>query len=205
MTTTIDSKKDLILKTARELLAKNGFAKTTLDDIAGALGMKKSSLYYYYDNKDLLIQDVMQKEEEKFFKEVYKDIDKNITAINKIINFEIAKFKYVTETSKMYLMSPNLYIEFKTKLFKYLKQVHAKEQSILTKIIIKGIENNEIENCDAEKVAKLILTISEALRHREFYFATFSINKEINFNNAVEEMTFAVKLIFEGLKAKKIN
>lgn len=45
-----DSKKDLILKTARGMLARHGFAKTTLDDIANALGMKKSSLYYYYDN-----------------------------------------------------------------------------------------------------------------------------------------------------------
>ncbi|HPN38983.1 MAG TPA: TetR/AcrR family transcriptional regulator [Melioribacteraceae bacterium] len=197
---TSDNKKDLILKTARELLSKNGFAKTTLDDIAGALGLKKSSLYYYYENKEELIKDVMIKEEEKFFREVYKDLDKKLPAINKIINFEIAKFEYVAETSKMYIMTPNLYIEFKTKLFEYIKQIRLKELEILDKIIIDGVKNNELINCDTKKVANLILTISEALRHREFYYATFSITKEINFDKAVEEMKFAVKLIFEGLK-----
>ncbi len=204
MTNTNDSKKDLILKTARELLAQNGFAKTTLDDIAGALGMKKSSLYYYYENKDDLIQDVMIKEEEKFFTEVYKDLSKQIPAIDKIIKFELAKFKYVAETSKMYIMTPNLFIDFKTKLFEYLKQVRAKELNILTEIITKGIEDKEIIKCDSKKVANLLLTISESLRHREFYYAAFSVTKEINFDNAVEEMTFAIKMIFEGLKTKKL-
>jgi AcrR family transcriptional regulator len=62
----VDSKKELILNTALSLLAKNGFAKTTLDDIASALGMKKSSLYYYYQNKDALLQDVIDREQQRF-------------------------------------------------------------------------------------------------------------------------------------------
>lgn len=197
---TIEPKKEIILKTARELLVANGFAKTTLDDIAGALGMKKSSLYYYYENKELLIKDVLLREEENFFNDVYKDADEDIPIVEKILNMEYAKFRYLAETSKMYMMSPNLYIEFKTLLYDYIKLIKEKELNILAKVIRNAIVKKEIKETDEKKVANLIITISEALRHREFYFATFSISKEINFNKAVEEMKFAVQLIFDGLK-----
>ncbi len=195
-----DSKKEIILKTARELLVENGFAKTTLEDIASAVGMRKSSLYYYYDNKELLLRDVLLREEERFFDFVYKDAENESSILDKILKMEFAKFKYLAETSKMYMMAPNIYIEFKSLLFDYIKQVKQKELDILTKIIDEAIAKKEIKECDSKKVANLIITISEALRHREFYFATFSVSKEINFNKAVEEMEFAVKLIFNGLK-----
>lgn len=194
-----DSKKEMILKTARELLVENGFAKTTLEDIANAVGMRKSSLYYYYDNKELLLRDVLIREEERFFELVYKDVESEKSLQDKILKMENAKFKYLAETSKMYMMAPNIYIEFKTLLYDYIIQVKQKELDILTRIIDEAIAKNEIKECDSKKVANLIITISEALRHREFYFATFSVNKEINFNKAVAEMEFAIKLIIKGL------
>ncbi len=71
---------------------------------------------------------------------------------------------------------------------------------MLSKILEEGIRKNEIKKCDTKKIAELITTLSESLRHHEFYYAVFSINKKIDFNKAVDEMIFAVKLIFDGLK-----
>ncbi|MCA1920435.1 MAG: TetR/AcrR family transcriptional regulator [Flavobacterium piscis] len=199
---TTDTKKELILQTARELLAKTGFAKTTLDDIAKALGMKKSSIYYYYVNKDALLEDVMKREEENFCIVVKESLNKSETVIDKIINYEKAKFKYIQETIKLHEISTSIIIEFKSKLFEHIKSIHKKEIDMLTSILDDSIKNKEIKKCDTKKVAELILTLSEALRHREFYFASFTVNKTIDFTNAVEEMIFAIKLIFDGLLIK---
>lgn len=199
---TTDTKKELILQTARELLAKTGFAKTTLDDIAKALGMKKSSIYYYYVNKDALLEDVMKREEENFCIVVKESLNKSETVIDKIINYEKAKFKYIQETIKLREISTSIIIEFKSKLFEHIKSIHKKEIDMLTSILDDSIKNKEIKKCDTKKVAELILTLSEALRHREFYFASFTVNKTIDFTNAVEEMIFAIKLIFDGLLIK---
>lgn len=199
---TTDTKKELILQTARELLAKTGFAKTTLDDIAKALGMKKSSIYYYYVNKDALLEDVMKREEENFCIVVKESLNKSETAIDKIINYEKAKFDYIKETIKLHEMSTSIILEFKSKLFEHIKSIHKKEIDMLTSILDDSIKNKEIKKCDTKKVAELILTLSEALRHREFYFASFTVNKTIDFTNAVEEMIFAIKLIFDGLLIK---
>ncbi|HMN48854.1 MAG TPA: TetR/AcrR family transcriptional regulator [Ignavibacteriaceae bacterium] len=203
MTTQImDTKKELILQTAREILARNGFAKTTLDDIAIALGMKKSSLYYYYSNKDSLLEDVMAREEEYFCSMIESTLKKSETAIDKIINYEKAKFDYIKETIKLHEMSTSIILEFKSKLFEHIKSIHKKEIEMLKSILDDSIKNKEIKKCDTKKVAELILTLSEALRHREFYFASFTVNKTIDFTNAVEEMIFAIKLIFDGLLIK---
>jgi AcrR family transcriptional regulator len=50
-------KRRLILKTAARIFARNGFQKTTIDEIAEALQVTKPTIYYYFKNKeDLLFQ-----------------------------------------------------------------------------------------------------------------------------------------------------
>jgi AcrR family transcriptional regulator len=202
MNNTIDTKKELILKTARELLAKNGFAKTTLDDIANVLGMKKSSLYYYYENKEALIEDVMNNETKNFCTLINDALNSKGKTIDRIINYEKAKFDYVLETIKMHEISTSVLFEMKIKMFDQIQIIHKKEIEMLKKILNEGIKTKEIKKCDTQRIAELILTLSEALRHREFYFASFSINKKIDFTKAVDDMVFAIKLIFDGLKVK---
>lgn len=196
---TNDTKKELILKTASELLAKNGFAKTTLEDIANALGMKKSSLYYYYSNKDALFDDVMELEEKSFCSVLKNTLDKPGTAMDKIIKYEKAKFEYIKEKLKLHEVTTNIIIELKSKMFEHIKSIQKEETEILKQILDDSVKKNEIKRCDTKMVAELILTLSEALRHREFYFASFTVSKSVDFTKAIDEMIFAIKLIFDGL------
>lgn len=196
---TNDTKKELILQTARELLAKNGFAKTTLEDIANALGMKKSSLYYYYSNKDSLFEDVMELEEKSFCLVLKDALSKSGTAIDKIISYEKAKFEYIREKLKLHELTTNIILELKGKLFEHIKSIQKKETEMLKQILDDSVKKNEIKRCDTKMVAELILTLSEALRHREFYFASFTVSKSVDFTKAIDEMMFAIKLIFDGL------
>ena len=50
-TTKTDCKKVQILKAAWNCFVHYGFEKTTMDDIASSIGMKKASLYYYFEIK----------------------------------------------------------------------------------------------------------------------------------------------------------
>jgi len=73
---------------------------------------------------------------------------------------------------------------------------------MLKNILDESVKNKEIKNCDTKRVAELILTLSEALRHRELYFASLNFNKSINFKKAINEMVFAINLMFDGLSNK---
>jgi TetR/AcrR family fatty acid metabolism transcriptional regulator len=49
-------RKQQIIAAAIPLFAQKGFAATTMDDIATAVGVNKATLYLYYKSKDTLIQ-----------------------------------------------------------------------------------------------------------------------------------------------------
>ncbi len=57
-----DTVRNSILKSARDLFAKFGYRKTTMEDIAMALRKGKSSLYYYFKNKEEIFQAVIELE-----------------------------------------------------------------------------------------------------------------------------------------------
>lgn len=49
-----------LLAAAAALFARKGYRATTLDDIAGELGLKKASLYHYIRSKDELLAEIYQ-------------------------------------------------------------------------------------------------------------------------------------------------
>jgi len=50
------SARDEIVTVATRLFAENGFAQTTMAQIAEAAGLRQSSLYYYFRRKELILQ-----------------------------------------------------------------------------------------------------------------------------------------------------
>jgi AcrR family transcriptional regulator len=57
-----DSTKETIVTAASEIFRKFGFRKTTMDDIALAMGKGKSSIYYYFRNKEEIFEAVLEEE-----------------------------------------------------------------------------------------------------------------------------------------------
>ena len=51
-----------ILDASLRQFQRFGLRKTTLDDIAAAMGKKKSFLYYYYESKDAILMAVVERE-----------------------------------------------------------------------------------------------------------------------------------------------
>ena len=49
-----------VLDKAAVLFASQGFAATSLKDVADAVGLKRSSIYYYYPDKDALLKELVQ-------------------------------------------------------------------------------------------------------------------------------------------------
>src|SRR6185369_1399263 len=54
-----DSTRRQILDETAKLLRMNGYASTSLRDIAAAMGMKAGSLYYYFASKEELAETIM--------------------------------------------------------------------------------------------------------------------------------------------------
>jgi TetR/AcrR family transcriptional regulator, cholesterol catabolism regulator len=101
--------KDRIQQKAKELFMRYGFRSVTMDEIAGQLGISKKTVYQFFEDKDSLVEAVMQKEmtymhdecikqmreSENAIEEIFKDMDsmeKVIDSMNPQIIFDLEKF-----------------------------------------------------------------------------------------------------------------
>lgn len=70
-----------ILKVAKRLIAKKGFASTTVDDIASAAKVNIAVLYYYFEDKDSILQNVIQESLITFKKKFLRMNKEHLVAI----------------------------------------------------------------------------------------------------------------------------
>ena len=56
----MDSKKELILKSALTLFGRYGFRKTTIEDIASQADMTPGNIYFYVANKKALYHETVR-------------------------------------------------------------------------------------------------------------------------------------------------
>lgn len=101
--------KERIQQKARELFMRYGFRSVTMDEIAGQLGISKKTLYQFFEDKDALVEAVMQSEmtylevecnrqnteAENAIDEMFKDMDSMeavMDSLNPQIIFDLEKF-----------------------------------------------------------------------------------------------------------------
>lgn len=195
-----DRKKDIILDVTKKLIVQYGYAKTTLDDIAGALGIKKSSLYYYYKNKEDIIYEVMKREKSLYLKCIKEALEIEGSTLDKMINYECAKENYLKKSFTPFDLTVNQVYEIKRDIKELLKDIECEEKKIIAKVLKDGIENNELKKLNKNQVAEIIINISEAIRIKEFYNSETQRMKESDFDKVLKQTEEIINLIFNGIK-----
>lgn len=101
-----------ILDSAQDLFRQFGLKKTTMDEIAGACGKAKSTLYHYFKNKDEVFDGVVMKEMHNIRQVVKEKVDSRISLQDKI---------------KIYLITFHIEAIHKINLFRILQQKRLEE------------------------------------------------------------------------------
>jgi AcrR family transcriptional regulator len=58
------SRRAAIMRRATEIFEEKGFAQTTVDDIAGAVGVTREAIYYYFQDKTEILYEIIKPESE---------------------------------------------------------------------------------------------------------------------------------------------
>lgn len=135
--------KDEILKEAQKLFQQFGVKKTTMEDIAKAMGKGKSTLYYYYCSKEDIFDAVILKEMGEVFHCVKQAVEKAETAEEKLKVFTLSKIKAVQKRANLYKIVKG---EMQDTM-RCMKHLHAaydmQETSLVKEILLFGIKNGE--------------------------------------------------------------
>jgi len=79
-----EEKKELIMKTALNLFAKQGFYNTTIADIAKEMGMSVGNMYNYFPSKESLAKELLIYSSKRFGNEIKKINEMDIHSREKI-------------------------------------------------------------------------------------------------------------------------
>lgn len=193
-------RKDQIRTAALRCFSKYGYNKTTMDDIANAIGMKKASLYYYYKNKENIISDTMETEVHAFLKMAKEKISKLKIASKKLFSLVKLETEYFQDRVGTFDLSVSTILEAQPVMNKMMEKFRTVDVDMWAGIIQEGIENGEFRKCNAKKVADTIRTILDSIKFRECQVTKMLSANEINYDNIKKSGTETIDLIINGLK-----
>lgn len=193
-------RKDQIKSAAIRCFSQYGYNKTTMDDIANAIGMKKASLYYYYKNKETIICETIESEVKGFFEKANNKLKRIKSATNRLYTLVKLESEYFQEKISTFELSVSTIIEAQPLINDTLEKVRSKDLDLLTGIIQQGIDDGEFRKCNVIKVADTIRTVLDSIKFRACNQVKIPAISELNYEQINKAGLDVIDLIINGLR-----
>jgi AcrR family transcriptional regulator len=152
-----------IINSAGQIFSRFGFKKTSMDEIAKALSMGKSSVYYYFDSKEKIFEAVVLSEANTLRNELTTAIKAVDSPIEKLKNYVFVRMKSFENLSNYY----NAIFDKNLNHFEFIEKIREKydreELAILRLIIYDGARKNVFNVKNSEYTAIAIQTALKGL------------------------------------------
>jgi AcrR family transcriptional regulator len=147
-----------IIITAGTIFSRYGFRKTTMDEIANALKMGKSSVYYYFSSKQEIFEAVVKYEANTLRNELTTAIKSVESPIDKMRKYVLVRMKAFEKLSNYY----NAIFDKNLDHFDFIEKVREKydleEIAILRLILYDGVRKKIFNVENSEYTAMAIQT-----------------------------------------------
>jgi AcrR family transcriptional regulator len=164
-----EDKRQQLVEAAAEVFLRYGYRKTTLDDIAEAAGLQKSSLYHYFENKDELFREALRFIHDTMFeklsaafegrRKLMEDLDRFID----VMRSEIERLQPNVE-----FMMEDL-IGILPKVTDLISDMIKRTDSLLEERINRAIEEGELKPCPVQDLVVIIsMFLQRVLKAHEF-------------------------------------
>ncbi|MCX6254403.1 MAG: TetR/AcrR family transcriptional regulator [Bacteroidia bacterium] len=183
-----------VIISAGQIFSRYGFKKTTMDEIAKALKMGKSSIYYYFESKEDIFEAVVLYEANILRNELTTAIKSVESPIDKMRNYVFVRMKSFEKLSNYY----NAIFDKNLDHFDFIEKIREKydreELAILRLILYHGARENVFNVANSEYTA---LAVQTALKGLEV--PLFWKKKEINIENRLNGI---LEVLFNGIIKK---
>ncbi len=151
-----EDKRQELVEIATRVFLRYGYRKTTLDDIAEAAGLQKSSLYHYFDNKDDLFRETVS----DIHNQLIERFEQELTGKNGLLhelNGYIESIK-----SEIRRLQPNIEFmledieEVLPKTRDLTDKMHTRMNAMLVRRLEKAIEDGELRPCPVKDLAVIV-------------------------------------------------
>ncbi len=141
-----------ILEAARGLFSKHGLKKTTMDDVARAVGKGKSSLYYYYTGKTELFEAVVQDELKKIVKNIRIAINGESSSTGKLKAFLLLRLQLKERMHNLsQVIHDDIFDDFK-EICRIKAEFETIQIEIIREIVAGGVQSGEFREMPADEI-----------------------------------------------------
>ncbi|RYD55423.1 MAG: TetR/AcrR family transcriptional regulator [Sphingobacteriales bacterium] len=186
-----------IIDAAKKLFQQYGLAKTTMEDIARAIGKGKSSLYYYFATKEDIFEAVVLQEKKYITREVELAIQNVSTAEEKLRAFALTVYKELK--NKRVIIMNILHADNSAgmcmmNMFK--KKYDEIELKLIKSIIEFGIETGEFDRKYENQLDAISLLSISTLRGLQLNSVLYTTEKR----NTLGLIDLSIDLLVKSLK-----
>jgi AcrR family transcriptional regulator len=187
-----------ILNAAEKLFQQFGLRKTTMEDIAKALGKGKSTLYYYFNNKEEIFDAVVMKEMWEVL-DITKDaVERAHSAPQKLRAFATAKIEAMQQKSNLYQIVSGEMRETHRCFENARKEYYQQEVKLVTSLLRYGVQTGEFNKVIAQDIDVLPFVIVSA-----FAGLGRDLFTQHQFPGIETRMDSIVNILVNGLKETK--
>jgi len=183
-----------VILMAGQIFSRYGYKKTTMDEIARAMKMGKSSIYYYFESKEEIFEAVVLHEANILRNELTAAIKSEESPIEKMRNYVFVRMKSFEKLSNYYnaIFDKNLdhYDFIETIREKYDRE----ELAILRLILYLGARKKIFNVVNSEYTAMAIQTTLKGLEVPLFWK-----KREVNIENRLNAI---LNVLFYGIVRK---
>lgn len=151
--------RDEIVAAAARLFGEQGFAATTMAQIAAAAGLRQSSLYYYFRRKELILQATftVNRAPLDFLKRIRREPGTAALRLYRLLRFDVVQLCLapcdVNEVYRISLVQPELFTEF----WADRAELHRRTEALIRA----GVKEGTLAPTDARLTALTLLSANE--------------------------------------------
>ena len=119
---------------------------------------------------------------------------------NKVWFYMQSRFDYYKNVLNMNRVSSDTLNKILPKFFELYDAMMKQEKKFLSQVIKRAVENGELIKNNTDKIAVVLINISDALKHSEEQKAILKNEDSVDYTQGISDMKFLVSLIFKGLK-----
>jgi len=154
--------KEKIFETAKQLFIKNGYNKTSVNNIIKTLDISKGTFYHYFGSKEDLLNEIVDEMVKNIIHKTKKVVSrKDLSAFEKIVNIFSLTIKYKKQHKK--IVSPLVEAFYKNENLLLIHKVYERIIKLyvpeLEKIIRQGQEEKVFDVYKPRETAEIILAI----------------------------------------------